>query len=89
MNDFNLGKDFLVAHKATLDFINSLVHLPDVVVEFTSPKRKFIVSTVSDVRISAKTTVAVQTKLQNLTKIVSYSWKKDFLRTVNCVLLEV
>ena len=61
--DFILGKDFLVAHKATIDFGNSLLCLPDVVVEFTSPKRKFIVSTVSDVCISAKTTVAVQTKL--------------------------
>ena len=57
-----LGKDFLVAHKATIDFRNSLLHLPGVVVEFNSPKRKFIVSTVSDVRISTKTTVAVQTK---------------------------
>ena len=61
--DFILGKDFLVAHKATIDFGNSLLCLPDVVVEFTFPKRKFIVSTVSDVCISAKTTVAVQTKL--------------------------
>jgi len=27
------GKDFLVAHKATIDFGNSRLHLPDVVVE--------------------------------------------------------
>ena len=59
---FILGKDFFVAYEATIDFRNSALVLPDVIIKFTSPKRKFIVTTVSDIRISAKTTVAVQTK---------------------------
>eukprot|EP00795_Rhopilema_esculentum_P017524 gene17524-9148_t len=61
--DFILGKDFLVANKAAIDFGISSLILPDLVVEFSLPKRKFIVSTVSDVQISAKATVAIQTKL--------------------------
>ena len=61
--DFILGKDFLVANKAAIDSGISSLILPDLVVEFSLPKRKFIVSTVSDVQISAKATVAIQTKL--------------------------
>ena len=66
--DFILGKDFLVTYKAAIDFRNSALVLPDIIIIFTSPKRKFIVTTVSDVHIWAKTTVAVQTKLPELTE---------------------
>ena len=61
--DFILRKDFLIAHKAAIDFGNSLLIIPDLVVKFYLPKRKFIVSTISDIRLSVKSTLAVQTEL--------------------------
>ena len=61
--NFLLGRDFLIRNEACIDFASCSLKLSDMEIGFVAPKEQKIVSTVSDLNVAAKTTVAIQTQL--------------------------
>ena len=61
--NFLLGRDFLIRNEACIDFASCSLKLSDMEIGFVAPKERKIVSTVSDLNVAAKTTVAIQTQL--------------------------
>ena len=60
---FLLGTDFLIRNEACIAFASCYLRLSDMEIGFVAPKERKIVSTVSDLNVAAKTTVAIQTQL--------------------------
>ena len=60
-----LGKDFLIANKMAVDYGKMTLKFPDGFEVLFTSKQKQTATLISDLRISPKTTVAIQTSIKN------------------------
>ena len=84
-----LGKDFLLKKKANVEFSSCLLKLSNFEIDFVALKERKLVATVADFNISARSTVAIQTKLSTDNMISSDMLKVDLQRTISILLLEL